>query len=449
MSTVITYGTFDLLHQGHINLLRRAKALGDTLIVGVTSDSYDKERGKLNVRQSLTERLDAVKATGFADKIIVEEYEGQKIHDIQTYHVDTFVLGDDWKGKCDYLKEYCDVVYLERTKDISSTLLRQGNQIITFGIVGTGRIAARFVKESYFVSGMEVVAAYNPHIESAKKFSTDYAIEYCTDDFDAFLTRCDAVYIASPHQHHFEQTMACLRAGKHVLCEKPLCFTTEEAEGAYRYAKEHSLALLHGVKTAYCPGFEHLVLLAKSGRIGEIVAVDASFTKLVNPDTRELRNDGFGGSTYELSPYPALAIAKLIGTSSDRMEFFPMFRDGVDIFDRIIVSRGAKSSSMKVGLGAKTEGDLVVTGTEGYLYAEAPWWKTSYFEMRFENQNKTRKYYFPYDGDGLRYEILEIVNMIKSETSESPKLNEQESVFMTRVIEGFTAYREKAFQACP
>lgn len=125
MKKVITYGTFDLLHEGHLNILRRAKALGDYLIVGVTTPKWDHERGKLNVHDSLEERISAVQATGYADEIITEDYAGQKIDDIVRYNVDVFVLGSDWAGKCDYLKEYCEVVYLPRTEGISSTMLRE------------------------------------------------------------------------------------------------------------------------------------------------------------------------------------------------------------------------------------------------------------------------------------------------------------------------------------
>ena len=103
MKTVITYGTFDLFHEGHYNILKRAKEQGDYLIVGVTSENYDKSRGKLNVQQSLVDRIENVKKSGFADKIIVEEYFGQKIEDIKKYNVDTFVIGSDWEGKFDYL----------------------------------------------------------------------------------------------------------------------------------------------------------------------------------------------------------------------------------------------------------------------------------------------------------------------------------------------------------
>ena len=154
---VITYGTYDLLHQGHINLLKRAKELGDYLIVGVTNDNFDRERGKLNVHNNVLERVEAVRATGLADKIIIEDYVGQKIDDVQKYDVDIFAIGSDWEGQFDYLKEYCEVIYLPRTEGISSTMLRENLQEdIKVGVVGAGRIAERFVPESEFVSYVKV-----------------------------------------------------------------------------------------------------------------------------------------------------------------------------------------------------------------------------------------------------------------------------------------------------
>ena len=125
MKTVITYGTFDLFHQGHYNLLKRAKELGDYLIVGVTTEHFDEARGKVNVVDPIIERIENVKKTGFADMIIVEDHDGQKIEDIQKYGADIFTVGSDWVGTFDYLNAFCKVVYLERTPNISSTFLRK------------------------------------------------------------------------------------------------------------------------------------------------------------------------------------------------------------------------------------------------------------------------------------------------------------------------------------
>ena len=125
MRKVITYGTFDLLHAGHINLLRRAKELGDYLIVVVSTDEFNwNEKGK-KCYFSYEERKQLVEAIRYVDLVIPEENWDQKISDVKEYHVDTFVMGDDWKGKFDFLKDYCEVVYLPRTEGISTTKIKQ------------------------------------------------------------------------------------------------------------------------------------------------------------------------------------------------------------------------------------------------------------------------------------------------------------------------------------
>ena len=161
MKKVITYGTFDKLHYGHIRLLERAKKLGDYLIVGVTADDYDVSRGKINVQQTLMERIDAVKATGLADEIIVEEYEGQKIDDIKRYGIDIFTVGSDWKGYFDYLNEYCKVVYLDRTQGVSSSEIRAEERKIRMGFVGGNlTVLQKYYDESKVVNGLEISGVY-------------------------------------------------------------------------------------------------------------------------------------------------------------------------------------------------------------------------------------------------------------------------------------------------
>jgi len=201
MRKVITYGSFDLFHQGHYNLLKRAKALGDYLIVGVTTEQYDKYRGKLNVCDSLSERMESVRKTGFANEIIVEDHVGQKVEDILKYKVDVLTVGSDWVGEFDHLRKYCEVVYLERTKDISSTMLRTNNlNLVRLGVVGSGRIAARFIPEIKYVSGIVPVGVFNPHLDSARGFAEKFSLEFFENDWDAFLSKVDAVYVATPHE---------------------------------------------------------------------------------------------------------------------------------------------------------------------------------------------------------------------------------------------------------
>lgn len=124
MKKVITYGTFDLLHYGHINLLQRAKALGDYLIVALSTDEFNSVEKNKVTYFSYEERKRLLEAIRYVDLVIPEENWEQKVSDVQEFRVDTFVIGDDWKGKFDFLKDYCEVVYLERTPEISTTKIK-------------------------------------------------------------------------------------------------------------------------------------------------------------------------------------------------------------------------------------------------------------------------------------------------------------------------------------
>lgn len=437
MIKVITYGTYDLLHKGHINLLRRAKELGDYLIVGVTSDSFDRGRGKLNVRNNVLERVEAVKATGYADEVIIEDYLGQKIDDIQKYDVDIFAIGSDWEGKFDYLNEFCKVVYLPRTEGISSTMLREGSQdTYHVGIIGSGRIACRFVPETKVVDGAQVVAVLNPRIEKAKKFANTFNIEACTD-FDDFINKVDVVYVASPHLTHYDYVKRCLLANKHVLCEIPFVLSKEQALEVYRLAEERNLVLMEASKTAYCPAFGHIITLVKSGIIGDVVDVKASLSKMVEPPTRELDPLQAGGAMMEHAPLTLLAIIKLLGIDWHDVSFHTKMENGVDVYTKGVINYPHATSSFTLGIGVKTEGNLVVSGTKGYVYVPAPWWLTDYFEVRYEDQTKNKKYFYGFDGEGLRYEIQEFISMIVNNRRSCYKLRRRESVAIAEIIEKY------------
>ena len=125
MRRVITYGTFDLFHYGHVNLLRRAKAYGDYLIVVVSTDEFNLKEKNKKCYFSYEIRKQLVEAVRYVDLVIPEESWNQKISDIYEYHVDTFVIGDDWEGKFDYLKEHCEVVYLSRTPEVSTSQIKE------------------------------------------------------------------------------------------------------------------------------------------------------------------------------------------------------------------------------------------------------------------------------------------------------------------------------------
>lgn len=435
MKKVITYGTYDLFHRGHYNLLKRAKELGDYLIVGVTTDNFDLERGKMNTCNNVMERIESVKATGLADQIVIEEYRGQKIDDIQKYGVDIFAIGSDWEGYFDYLKEFCEVVYLPRTQGVSSTQLRQERPTVQLGIIGTGSIANRFVPESENVNSVHVTAAYNPNEDECKAFCEEHKIETVAHSVEGLYEKCNAVYIASPHYTHYEYAKSALLAGKHVLCETPFVFTKAQAEELYQIAEDNDLVLMVALKTAYTPSFGHLFSLLKSRVIGDIVEVNASVTTLTDESSEKLDSKRFGGSMSENACFPLLPIFKFLGTDFRNINFYSKMKNDVDMFTKAVFRYDHAVASFQVGLGVKTEGSMTIAGTKGYVYVPAPWWKTDYFEVRYEDQNQNKKYFYPFVGEGLRYEIKDFVASVLSNGSHFSKVSTNENVKMAEVQE--------------
>lgn len=430
MIKVITYGTYDLLHHGHIRLLERAKELGNYLIVGVTADDFDKTRGKINVQQSLMERIEAVRATGLADEIIVEEYEGQKIDDIRRYDIDIFTVGSDWKGKFDYLNEYCKVVYLDRTEGVSSSDIRSEQRKIRLGIIGDSPVAVKYARESQFVNGIEVVSICT----STPSFFNDFQL--VTNDYEKMLKEVDAVYIVSRPTEHYQDIKTALEHKKHILCESPITVSKSETIKLFKLAKENGCILMDAIKTAYATAFARLILLAKEGKIGEIYSVDAVCTSL-----RPITEDSWN-SISAWGPTAMLPIFDILGTGYRAKNIASLIdENGNDQFTKIDFSYNHAVASLKVGKGVKSEGELVISGTKGYIYVPAPWWKTDYFEIRYEDASQNRRYFYQLDGEGIRYELVAFVKAIISKKDLS-NISQNVSETICEVIEDFYNRKE-------
>ena len=408
MIKVITYGTYDLFHYGHQRLLERAKELGDYLIVGVTADDFDKQRGKINVKQSLMERIESVRATGLADEIIIEEYEGQKIDDIKRFDVDIFTVGSDWVGHFDYLKEYCDVVYLERTEGVSSSEIRSKNRCVNLGLVGDGNILKKFFDESKFVNGIEVNAVCVDN-EKEKKYYENEDLTL-TNNYGGLLDIVDAVFIISHPSKHYNQIKQALNKGKHVLCESPFALNENECVELEQLAIENDLILMDSIKTAYSTAYNRLLLLIKGGNIGDVYSVDATCTSI-----REY-NDNSWNSITAWAPTALLPIFQILGVDYKNKSINSLLlenKSNFDLFTKIDFQYENAVASIKVANSVKSEGELIISGSEGYAYVPAPWWKTDYFELRYENQEDNRKYFYQLDGEGIRYELVSFAKSIE------------------------------------
>lgn len=416
MVKVITYGTFDLLHKGHIRLLERAKILGDYLIVGVTSDDFDKARGKLNVQQNLMERIEAVRATGIADEIVVEEYEGQKIEDIQKYGVDIFTVGSDWCGKFDYLKDYCQVIYLPRTEGISSSALRTEKYQLQLGLVGESIILEKFLNECKYVNSVKLTAVCSAYPAELPECLQE--LPCVTSDYDVFLNHVEAVYIMSTPKLHYTQVKKALLSGKHVLCETPEALTRLQCEELHCIAKKNALILAEGNKTAYATAYIRLILMLKAGKIGDVISVDATSTSL--SEKYFVKNiDDFNrwNSIEAWGAKSLLPVFHILGSDYSSKQIISHITSDESMFDSFTIINFVYPhavATVKVGKGIKSENELIIVGTKGYIYVPAPWWKTDYFEIRYEDRNENKRYFYQLDGEGIRYEVIAFVNAIKN-----------------------------------
>ena len=398
MVKVITYGTYDMLHYGHIRLLERARELGDYLIVGVTADDFDRARGKINVEQSLAERMEAVRATGLADEIIVEEYQGQKIDDIQRYGVDIFTVGSDWRGHFDYLNEYCKVVYLDRTEGISSSEIRSQRQALKMAFVGSGPVLNKYVRESSFVNGILEVG----------RLTASSVVDEKLILFDQLLDKANALFLATHPDGHYDEILHALKKGVHVLCESPIAKTEAQAKYLYQFARDHGLILMDAIKTAHAMAYSRLLLLVKSGLIGKVVSIDSNCSGMSGLSSDNDPGCANQGALDYWGPTAVLPIVQLLGGLPND-EHYVVIRDGeaekLDVFVRGSFTFDNAVGSFKVGRSVKTEGELVISGTKGYVYVPAPWWKTDYFEIRYESADDKKRYFYQLDGEGVRNQL--------------------------------------------
>lgn len=442
MVKVITYGSYDKLHYGHIRLLERAKQLGDYLIVGVTSDDYDKSRGKINLEQPVIERIRRIRETGLADEIIVEEFEGQKIEDIQKYDVDIFAIGSDWRGKFDYLNEYCQVVYLERTEGISSSEIRAKENLVRMGFAGDVSQAefAKYITESKFVNGLEITGVFD---EAETHDHPNAALLSDIDHYHSFrelLDHCDAVYLAPHPENRYDMARTALENHKHVLCKSPIAMTGQNCRDLYALAKKNDLALMDAIKTGYSTAYNRLVLLAKGGKIGEVVSINAACTSLPEGKTK-------GDFRYQWNsidawgPIALLPVLQIFGTDYGKVDYIRKAYDSnprIDRFTELRFSYPSSVASVTIGNGVKTEGSLVISGTKGYIYVPAPWWKTDYFEIRFEDAANNKRYFYQLDGEGIRNELVAFIKEIKDEHHyHFSRVDADVSVSISKIVEDY------------
>lgn len=420
MKKVITYGTFDLFHVGHYNILKRAKEAGDYLIVGVTGENYDAERGKLSVQDSLSKRIENVKKTGFADQIIVEEYLGQKISDIIKYNIDILVIGSDWRGEFDHLNKYCEVRYLERTKDISSTQIREEKlDIYKFGIVTDSLYDNEAVMESKKVSGIHVESVFSENRAIAKDFAEKYELDNGYTDYKKFLKNVDIVYIKTLRKDRKRFVEYALKSKKHVICDVPITLSIEENKKLINLAKSQNVILLDNMSTMFLQSFGQLSWMVRGNLIGDIVSIKCSISK--NNFNRIDNKD-----IFDIAYYPVCIVVKLLGNQFKDCNCKIIKTDKDILYGTVELIYEKTIAIIEIGMDISVEDGIVITGTKGTIFVPDNWWNLGYFKVKKADENKFKRYSYNFDGNGFRYIMQSLLYMIKNKSGSSQRITEEE-----------------------
>ena len=210
-----------------------------------------------------------------------------------------------------------------------------------------------------------------------------------------------------------------------------------QAKELCEIARKKNLVLMEAIKTEHCPGFKKIEEIVASGIIGDVVDVEACFTRLTEGHCREFDDIASGGAFTEFGSYPMLPILRFLGTEFEGINFFSIPYDtGVDGYTKALFRYKDKVGTAKTGLTVKSEGQLVISGTKGYILVPSPWWLTRHFEVRFEDPSHVEKHNCEFEGDGLRYEFREFARRVREkEITEDTAMDEM--IARARVFEEF------------
>lgn len=427
MKKVITYGTFDLFHNGHYNILKRAREYGDYLIVGVTGENYDIGRGKLSVHDTLAQRIENVKETGLADEIIVEEYLGQKIGDIIKYDVDTFVIGDDWRGKFDHLDRYCNLVYLERTKGVSSTQIREEKfKQYAIGVVTDIVDDNQIVGEAGQVSQFCVSSVYSEVDGCADSFKEKYDIPSVAGSLEDLIADSDIVYVRCEIEKRANIVRKALESGKHVICDPPCSFSVREQEELFALAEENRVILMENVKMVHIHVFNQLLWMTQGGLIGDILA----FTCSISRNDRSRRN-----IFYDLLAFALYPMVKIMGQEYDSVDIKIDEDDEGIQFASLDFKYEVGRVVINVGNKVRVRNQLEIIGDNGTIRVDGNWWRGNYFELDNPDADETEIFNTNYQGNGFKYLLKTMNTMLDDGRIHSMGVFQDESLKVAEIVE--------------
>lgn len=306
-----------------------------------------------------------------------------------------------------------------------------------WGIIGTGRIAGEFAEGLVHTSNTELVAVGSRSAESAQRFAEKYDVPEACGSYESLASAdVDVIYIGTPHPFHFENTLLCLRSGKHVLCEKPFTINARQTEFLVAEARTLNLFLMEAMWTRFLPALQKAKQWVETGRIGSVTHVDASFrfTEPEVPEARLFNPELGGGALLDVGIYPISLACWLLGEPTEIDGQATIGTTGVDYAStyRLKFSNGA-TTDLDASIMADPKPDAVITGTAGSIRIHGDWWAGD--TVTIENAEGKSTDSFPIHGNGYNYEAQEVADCIRRGAIESEVMPLSESIVLMKTMD--------------
>lgn len=308
------------------------------------------------------------------------------------------------------------------------------NTIINWGIIGLGNIAHQFIQDLQLVAGTSIKAVASRNQTKADKFAKKYGVATAYGDYSAILKdkAVDIIYIATPHNSHETLTVAALKAGKHVLCEKPLAVNRQQVLNMVEVAKQEGKFLMEAFWSKFNPSIKSVLEIIQAGTIGDVnyVNADFSFYREDPDDSRMLNMDLAGGSLLDMGVYPVFLAYSIFGQPEQVLATGRFHRTGADIQTASILKFDKGIANIMSGFISQSDMVAKIYGTKGRIYIHPYWHETQGFTLMEGNDGvyNTSKLSYPTKGKGFTYEIEECLHYIQQGKIESPNWTHQNSL---------------------
>jgi predicted dehydrogenase len=312
-----------------------------------------------------------------------------------------------------------------------------------WGILGTGKIAKRFMQAAFYVPEAQVVAVGSRTQANAEQFGAQFGIPKRYDNYEAVLNdpEVQIVYVATPHNLHAENTLDALRAGKHVLCEKPFTLNAQQAEQVIQAARASGKFVMEGMWTRCFPLVREIIRRVGAGDIGEVrlVMADFGFRPEFDPTSRLFAPELGGGALLDVGIYPVALSFLFLGAPKQMYAHATLGATRVDELCSIIFTyESGAQALLSASLQINTPKQAYLCGTEGRIHLPIPWWKPSEaFLVRNDGSQEHLQY--PYEGDGLQFEIRHVHDCLRQGLTESPWMPLDETLAIMRTLDTLRA----------